>query len=83
MYSGDGHGPTSMSAGISNMSAHFVSNPLNPHLLISIKFFEFVLGPELRQFVLGRKYLLMVLAACGHVVKYPDALEQLQGVANL
>ena len=55
---------------------------LDPCLLISMKFFEFVLGPELRQFIIGQKYSLMVLAACGHVVGYPDALQQLKEVAN-
>lgn len=51
-------------------------------MLITFEFFNVVIGPELRTFILGRKYSLMVLAACGSVVKVPSAFEEVRQVSN-
>ncbi|KAF9793518.1 hypothetical protein BJ322DRAFT_1103899 [Thelephora terrestris] len=45
-------------------------------------FFEKVIGPDLREYFQSRKYSMMVLAACGSVVRIPAAREELREVAN-
>jgi len=51
-------------------------------LIIPIKFFESIIGEDLRKFILGRKYSLMVLAACGAVVNNSTSLKQLRQVVR-
>lgn len=80
-YCGDGDGPTSASAEVSNVSGKYFSD-LDSFFLIFVKFFEVVIGQELREFISGRKYSLMIMAACGSVVNIPDALEQLRDVVE-
>jgi hypothetical protein len=47
-----------------------------------IKFFQVVVGPDLRRYILGKRRSLMVLAACGAVVNVPSALEKLREVTQ-
>lgn len=79
MYCGDG-ATNSLSTGISDVSGGCFDD--FAFSLTKLKFFETIVGSGLRDFVLGRKYSLMVLAACGSVVNHDGAREELREVAN-
>ena len=51
-------------------------------MLIRVKFFEVIVGRGLCEFILGCKYSMMVLAACGSVVNCTNALKELREVVN-
>ncbi|KAF9790747.1 hypothetical protein BJ322DRAFT_1017394 [Thelephora terrestris] len=45
-------------------------------------FFESVISSDLQEYISGRKYSLMVLAACGYFFDFPDAREELRDAVN-
>jgi hypothetical protein len=81
VYCGDGHNLGTASDTISDVRVYFLRIP-DHRPLTRAKFFNFIVGPELREFIRGREYSLMVLSACGSVVNVPEALHQLRGVVS-
>lgn len=78
-YCGDESGEGSASTNIGNVSV-CPPCPRFPLRLIQIKFFEAIVGQDLKDYIPELEYSLMILAACGSVVTAPGALEGLREV---
>lgn len=79
-YCGDDMGEKSQSTNISDVRVYSFS--LNRRRLTEVQFFTCIIGPKMREYIMGRSYSALIMCVCGSVVTIPSAVLDLRNVVD-